>query len=81
MAYRKIYIAIDCNNDAEAQAAQEFAKEISQMFQMKAADILKVAPLVRKNGSLILKTIQTISTEGTKGVVKMVPYFIANVKK
>ena len=81
MAYRKIYIAVDCENDAEALAVQAFAKEVSQMFQLKASDILHMSPLVKKNGALILKTIKTISMEGTKGIVKIVPYFMANVKK
>ena len=81
MAYRKIFIAIDCENDADALAVQAFAKEVSQMFQLKAADVLRMAPLVKKNGALILKTVKTISAEGTKGIVKIVPYFMANVKK
>lgn len=81
MAYRKVYIAIDCNNDAEALAAQAFAKEFSQMFQLRATDVLKIAPIVRKNGGLLMKTIRTISEEGSKGIAKMIPYFLANVKK
>ena len=81
MAFRKIYIAINCESDAEALAVQAFAKEVSQMFQLRAIDVLKVAPLVRKNGSLILNTIKTISAEGMKGVAKIVPYFIGHIKK
>lgn len=81
MAYRKIYIAIDCNSDAETVAVQAFAEEFSQMFQLKATDVLKVAPIVRKNGALLMRTIRTISAEGTKGIAKMIPYFFANVKK
>lgn len=81
MAYRKIFIAVDCNSDAEAMAVQAFAKEVSQMSQLKAADVLKVAPLVRKNSSLLMRTVKAISTDGAKGLAKMVPYFLANVKR
>lgn len=81
MAYRKIYIAIDCNSDAEVSAVQTFAEEASRMFQLKASDVLKVAPLVRKNSALLMKTIKTISADGAKGIAKIIPYFLANVKK
>lgn len=81
MAYRKIYIAIDCSSDAEALATQAFAKEVSQTFQLKASDVLKIAPLVRKNSGLIVKTVKTMSTEGVKGIAKIIPYFLANIKK
>lgn len=81
MAYRKIYLAIDCQTDEEVAQVQAFAKEISSLYQMRGRDILKLAPAVRKNGGLIARTIKTISTEGAKGVAKMIPYFITNVKK
>jgi hypothetical protein len=81
MAYRKVYIAVDCDSDAEALAVQAFAKEASQMFRLKARDVLSLAPTIKKNGSLIVHAVKTISAEGMKGVAKIVPYFIGNIKK
>lgn len=81
MAYRKVYIAIDCDSDAEALAVQAFAKEVSQMFRLNAKDVLRLAPTVKKNGALIVYAVKTISAEGMKGVAKIVPYFIGNIKK
>ena len=81
MAYRKIYLAIDCQNEAEVEAVQQFAKELSQALQLKSADVLKLAPSVRKNRDLLAHTIRTISAEGIKGVMKIVPYFVSNFKK
>lgn len=81
MAYRKIFIAIDCANEEEAQAVQTVAKEASQILRLQARDILKIAPAAKKNSALIAKTIKTISSEGMKGVAKIIPFFIANFKK
>jgi hypothetical protein len=81
MAYRKIYIAIDCASEAEAVAVQEFGKEVSALFQMKAADVLRIAPAVKKNSGLLRFAAKTIATEGTRGLAKVIPYFMANVKK
>lgn len=81
MAYRKIYLAIDCQSEEEVAQVQNFAKEISGLFQLQARDIIKISPSVRKNSSLIVRAIKTISTEGAVGVAKMIPYFLSNIKK
>ena len=81
MAYRKVFIAVDCSNEAEVEAVQQFGKELSNIMKLKASDVLKIAPMVRKNSGLIMTVIRTISVEGAKGVAKMIPYFMANVKK
>lgn len=81
MAYRKIYLAVNCENEAEVEAVQQFAKELSQTLQLKGTDVLKLAPSVRKNRDLLAHTIRTISAEGIKGVMKVVPYFVSNFKK
>lgn len=81
MAYRKIYIAVNCDSEQEVEDVQAFAKEVSALFQVKASDILKIAPVVRKNSGLILKTIRTITADGAVGVAKMIPIFMSNFKK
>lgn len=81
MAYRKVFIAVDCTNEAEFEAIQQFGKELSSIMKLRASDVLRIAPMVRKNSGLIMTVIRTISAEGAKGVAKMIPYFMANVKK
>jgi hypothetical protein len=81
MAYRKIYIAVDCASEEEVQAVQVVAKEASQILRLQARDIIKIAPVAKKNSALIAKTIKTISSEGMKGIAKIIPYFISNFKK
>lgn len=81
MAYRKIYIAVDCQTDAEVAAVQNFAQEASQMLRLKSSDILRLAPAIRKNRDLIAFTIRSIATDGIKGVMKAVPYFVSNFQK
>ncbi|MBQ4127854.1 MAG: hypothetical protein IJD72_07795 [Alistipes sp.] len=81
MAYRKIFIAVDCKNEAEVEAVQQFAKELSQAMQLKSADVLRLAPAIRKNRDLLTHTIRSIASDGMKGVMKSVPYFISNFKK
>lgn len=81
MAYRKVFIAVDCVDETEVEAVQQFGKELSSIMKLNASDVLRIAPMVRKNSGLIMTVIRTISAEGAKGVAKMIPYFISNVKK
>lgn len=81
MAYRKIFIAVDCQNDAEVENVQQFAKELSQMLQLKGVDVLRLAPAIRKNRDLLAHTIRTIAADGLKGVMRIAPYFVSNFKK
>lgn len=81
MAYRKIFIAVDCRNEAEVEAVQQFAKELSQAMQLKSTDVLRLAPAIRRNRDLLTHTIRTIATDGLKGIMKVAPYFISNFKK
>lgn len=81
MAFRKIFIAVDCKNEAEVEAVQQFAKELSQVLQLKSSDILRLAPAIRKNRDLLVHTVRTIASDGIKGVMKIAPYFVSNFKR
>ena len=81
MAFRKIFIAVDCKNEAEVEAVQQFAKELSQVLQLKSSDILRLAPAIRKNRDLLVYTVRTIASDGIKGVMKIAPYFVSNFKR
>ena len=81
MGYRKIYMAIDCRNDEEAQLVQKIAEDLSMMFSLSAKDIIAIYPSVKSNAGLIKTSIKTLSRDGMKGVGKVVSYLFTNFKK
>ena len=72
-SYRKIYIAVLCENDAEAEQVQNVAKDLSGTFRLSAKDLIGIHPLIVKNGQLIGPAVRTIAKDGMAGVIKMVP--------
>ena len=81
MGYRKIYLAIDCRSEEEAQQVQKIAEDMRMMFTLSAKDIIKVYPSVKSNSGLIKTAIKTISKDGLKGIGKVVTYMMSNFKK
>lgn len=81
MSYRKIYVAIDCRSEEEAQQVQKIAEDMSVVFSLSAKDIIAIYPSVRSNSGLIKSSIKAISKEGVKGIGKVVSYMLANFKK
>lgn len=79
MAHRKIIIAVDCDSDAQQQAVQDIAKELSSTFQMRATDLISFYPFVKKHKALLYTAVKTIATEGKKGIVKIVPMLLKNI--
>ena len=79
MAHRKIIIAVDCENDQQQQAVQNIAKEISTTFLIRAADIISFYPFVVKHKALLYSAVKTVSKEGKKGVMKLIPMLIKNL--
>lgn len=76
MAYRKIVIAVDCANDQEQQLVQSIAQEVSQTFKPNAKDLIGFYPVIKQHKSLLYTAIKTISAEGKKGIVKLVPLLL-----
>ena len=81
MGYRKIYLAIDCRSDEDAQKVQKIAEDLSMMFGLSAKDIIALYPSIKANSGLIKTSLKTLSREGFKGVGKIVSYMIANFKR
>lgn len=79
MAHRKIILAVDCDNDQQQQAVQEIAKEISSTFQISASDLISFYPFVKKHKALLYSAVKTVSKEGKKGLVKLVPMLLKNL--
>lgn len=81
MAYRKIYIAVDCKDADEAKRMQMAAEDLSASFAMPATEILKVYPYVKKNVRLIKNTMNTLMQKGIKGIGSIAADMIANFKR
>lgn len=71
--YRKIYIAVMCDNDQQAQQVQKVAEDLSRSFRLSAKDLICVHPLIQKNGQLLADAIKTIARDGMSGIIKVVP--------
>lgn len=73
MAYKKVIIAVDCDNEQEQQFVQAIAKEVSETFRLKAKELINFYPVLQKHKALLYTAITTISREGKKGIFKLVP--------
>jgi hypothetical protein len=74
--YKKIYIAVDCENEQEQQLVQNIAQDISQSFTIKAKDLIGFYPAIQKNKALLNTIVKTVSREGKKGLMKLIPILI-----
>lgn len=72
-SYRKIYIAVFCDNEDEVSQVQKVAEDLSSTFRLSAKDLIGIHPLIKKNGQLIASAIRTIAKEGMSGIRKVVP--------
>lgn len=79
MAHRKIIIAVDCDTDQQQQVVQQIAKEISSTFQISAAELISFYPFVKKHKALLYSAVKTVSKEGKKGVVKLIPMLLKSL--
>ena len=79
--YRKIEIAVDCANDQERDAVQRIAKEGSGMLRLRASDLINAYPMIERNSALIAAAFRTISQEGMRGAIRIIPYIVNNFKK
>ena len=74
--YRKIYIAVICENDEEAAQAQRVAEELSGVLRISAKQLISMSPALKKNGAVIGNAFRTIATQGRKGLAKVHPNLI-----
>ena len=79
MAYKKIILAVNCENEAEQQKVQEIAKELSGILQLQAKNLIELYPTLQKNKGLLFSVVNTISKEGKKGLFKLVPMLLRHI--
>lgn len=71
--YKKVIIAVDCEKEQEQQMVQEIAKELSELLHLKAKDLIEFYPILKTHRALIYNSINIISKEGKRGLLKLVP--------
>lgn len=74
--FRKIVIAVDCENDEEQAAVQRIAQDVCQSFRLRGKDIVSVYPQVANNKQLLREVVSTISRDGKRGAISLIPKII-----
>lgn len=69
-------MAVYCDNDEQATAVQNIAKEFCSEFSIHAVDIMGMYPLIRKNRALLKEAARTITKEGKAGAIRLIPALI-----
>ena len=80
MGYRKIYLAIDCRDDEEAQRVQKVAEDMSSLFRLSAKDIINFYPAIKSNAGVLKTSIKALSRDGMKGLASVIPAVISKFK-
>ena len=73
---RKIILVVDCADDKEKELVQGIANEISGTFNMKGSDLISFYPFVKKNKALLYSAVKTVSKDGKKGMMNLIPMLI-----
>jgi hypothetical protein len=67
--YRKIIIAVDCEDDKQKEEVQAVANELSRMGLFQGDKILGAYPYFVKNGGDIKKLFSLVSQGGVKSLM------------
>ena len=70
---RKIMIAVYCDDDEQARAVQNIAKEFCSQFSVKATDIMGIYPMILKNKALLKDAAKTITRGGKSAAFRLIP--------
>lgn len=71
MALRKITLAVECRDDAERDAFQNLANEISNMRILKASELLAMEPLLKANKEPLAKLFKMVAKGGPKALLSI----------
>ena len=66
-------IAVYCDDDEQARAVQNIAKEFCSQFSISAKDIMGFYPLILKHKALLKDAARTISQGGKAAAFRIVP--------
>lgn len=71
MALRKIYIAVDCEDDAQKEEVQKLLNELSCMRLFDGSKILSAWPVYKRYESEIMELFNMVSTGGMKSLMSL----------
>lgn len=69
MAYRKIFIAVDCADDAQKEAVQGIFNELSNMRLFNGNQIQNIYPFVKAHQNELFQLFSMISNNGVKSLM------------
>ena len=72
MGWKKGYIPVNCETQKEYENAQAILEELGSILRLDAKTLIRIAPLLRKNQSLIRQMFSTISNGGIKSIASVV---------
>ena len=78
---RKIFIAVYCDDEAQAAMAQDIAKEISSSFQIQAKDLIGIWPMIKKNKATLRNAVSAIAKDKMAGAMKVLPSIVSMMFK
>lgn len=78
---RKIFIAVYCDDDAQATQVQEIAKDMSSSFRIQAKDIIGIYPIIKRNKATLRNAIETIARDKMAGAMKVLPSLVGMLFK
>lgn len=76
---RKIMIAVYCEDDEQARAVQNIAKEFCSQFSVSATDIMGLYPLILKNKAMLKEAASTISKGGKAAAFRLIPSLLKSL--
>lgn len=68
---RKIYVAVDCENDKERDAVQEAVNELSEMRMFRGADIVQMQPMLRAHSEDFSELFNMVVHGGVKSLLTL----------
>ena len=78
---RKIFIAVYCDDEAQAALVQEIAKDISSTFQIQAKDLIGIWPMIKKNKTTLRNAVNAIAKDKMAGAMKVLPSIVSMMFK
>jgi hypothetical protein len=66
---RKIYIAVDCDDDGQRDAVQAAFNELSEMRMFRGADIVQMQPMLRAHSEDFAQLFNMITHGGIKSLL------------
>lgn len=71
MAYRKIILLVDCDNDQEKNQVQAFCDEISNMRVLSGKDLVRVYPKFKQHKEDFILLFRMIVKGGPKSLLSL----------